>query len=209
MVRTKFVARGVGVAALELVLVGEGDGVDEEIERAPLLPRASSNDASTEAASSTSQGSTSLRADRLRQRLDPPAERLALIGEGERGAVSGERPRNAPGDRVVVGDPHDQPALALHQSRHVTRQPRRYLITTVAPAGIRVFGQLRPNPHASSRLNTTDALVPPKPNEFDSTQPSFTSSRRSRTIGMSAKAGSRFSILALSQMKPLFIISSE
>src|SRR5215468_2142755 len=63
--------------------------------------------------------------------------------------------------------------------------------------------------HASSRLNTTDALVPPNPNEFDSTQPSATPSRRSRTIGISAKAGSRLSILALSQMKPLFIISSE
>ena len=33
-------ARGVGVAALELVLVGEGDGVDQEIERAPFLARA-------------------------------------------------------------------------------------------------------------------------------------------------------------------------
>src|SRR5215831_1021325 len=63
--------------------------------------------------------------------------------------------------------------------------------------------------HASSRLNTTDALVPPNPNEFDSTQPSATPSRRSRMIGMSAKAGSRFSILALSQMKPLLIIRSE
>src|SRR5712671_2805070 len=63
--------------------------------------------------------------------------------------------------------------------------------------------------HASSRLKTTDALVPPKPKEFDSTQPSATLSRRSRTIGMSAKAGSRVRMLALSQMKPLFIISSE
>ena len=63
--------------------------------------------------------------------------------------------------------------------------------------------------YASSRLSTMDALVPPKPNEFDNTQLSFKLSRRSRTIGMSANAGSRFSMLALSQMKPLFIISSE
>src|ERR1700738_3893657 len=63
--------------------------------------------------------------------------------------------------------------------------------------------------HASSRLKTTDALVPPKPKEFDSTQDSATLSRRSRTIGMSSKAGSRVSMLALSQMNPLFIISSE
>ena len=56
---------------------------------------------------------------------------------------------------------------------------------------------------------TIDALVPPNPNELESTQPSATLSRRSRTIGTSAKTGSSVSILALSQMKPLFIISSE
>ena len=154
--------------------------------------------------SSTSHGSTQRRAERLRQRLDAPAERLALIGEGERRAVRGERPGDAPGDRVVVGDPHDQPALALHQLRHATAYLPRYRPLPLARARINLHA-----PHASSRLNTTDALVPPKPNEFDSTQPSVTSSRRSRTIGMSAKAGSRFSMLALSQMKPLFIISSE
>src|SRR5207253_2458872 len=42
----------------------------------------------------------------------------------------------------------------------------------------------------SSRRNTTQALVPPKPNEFDSTVLSCTLSRRSRTIGISSKAGS-------------------
>src|SRR5262252_5781192 len=61
----------------------------------------------------------------------------------------------------------------------------------------------------SNRLRTIDALVPPKPNEFDSTHPTATLSRRSRTIGISANSGSRCSILALSQMKPLFIISNE
>src|SRR5262249_1443968 len=61
---------------------------------------------------------------------------------------------------------------------------------------------------ASSRLNTTDAFVPPKPKEFDSTVLSC-ASRRSRTIGISANAGSMVSMFALSQMKPLFIISSE
>ena len=63
--------------------------------------------------------------------------------------------------------------------------------------------------YTSSRLSTIDALVPPNPNEFDSTQPSFTLSCRSRTIGMSAIAGSMFSMLALSQMKPFCIISME
>ena len=34
--REKFSRRGVGVAALELVLVGESDGVDEEIDERPM-----------------------------------------------------------------------------------------------------------------------------------------------------------------------------
>src|SRR6185437_164681 len=122
---------------------------------------------------------------------------------------------------MVIGDPHHQPALSFHQPRHSSLNvfhllrsfPRKresranwHLIKSWVPA----FAGTSGNKHyASSRLNATDALVPPKPNEFDNTQPSLALSRRSRTIGMSAKAGSRFSILALSQMNPLFIISSE
>src|SRR5436853_574569 len=51
--------------------------------------------------------------------------------------------------------------------------------------------------YTSSRLSTIDALVPPNPNEFDSTQPSFTLSCRSRTIGMSALARRRHHVVAV------------
>ena len=68
--------------------------------------------------SSTSQGSTGVDAERLRQRLDALAERLALIGEGKLGAMRLQRLRNAPGDRMIIGDAHDQTALALHQVLH-------------------------------------------------------------------------------------------
>src|SRR5205814_2228529 len=51
-------------------------------------------------------------AERLRQRLDPLAERLALVGEGEIGALRVKRFGNTPGDRMIIGDAHDQPALA-------------------------------------------------------------------------------------------------
>src|SRR5262249_55851863 len=108
--------------------------------------------------------------------------------------------RDAPRDRVVVRNPHDEAALALHQ--HVNAPA-----ASSSPEGR--IEALVPVGHASSRLSTIDAFVPPKPNEFDSTQDSATLSRRSRTIGMSSNAGSSFSMLALSQMKPLFIISSE
>src|SRR5260370_774380 len=47
-----------------------------------------------------------------------------------------------------------------------------------APPRTRMTLTLPHRSHASSRLSTTLALVPPKPNEFDSTQPSLTLSRR-------------------------------
>ena len=55
-----------------------------------------------------------LRADALRQRGHPPAERLALIGKGQIRALCGAGLGNAPGDRVIIGDAHHEAALALH-----------------------------------------------------------------------------------------------
>ena len=81
----------------------------------PHCRPSSANTASTEALSVTSQGSTSFEPDLGRQRLDALLERVALIGEGQRRALRGGRLGDAPGDRAVVGDAHDQPALALHQ----------------------------------------------------------------------------------------------
>src|SRR6516162_5284738 len=66
-----------------------------------------------------------------------------------------------------------------------------------------------PQNHASRRLKTNVALVPPKPKEFDRTVPILALSIRLRTIGMSAKTGSSSVMCALSQMNPLFIMSSE
>src|SRR5581483_9460195 len=64
-------------------------------------------------------------------------------------------------------------------------------------------------PHASQRLMTKVALVPPKPKLFDMTQLRFALSWRLRTTGTSANSGSSSSILALSQMKSLLSISNE
>src|ERR1700710_3046240 len=47
--------------------------------------------------------------------------------------------------------------------------------------GARTRGEIKAN-YASSRLNTSVALVPPKPNEFDSTVLSLALSMRLRTI---------------------------
>ncbi|MGY4283403.1 hypothetical protein ACVWXO_002623 [Bradyrhizobium sp. LM2.7] len=70
--------------------------------------------ASTLAMSSTSQGQHQIDAELLRQRLDPLAQGLALEGEGKLGAMGMQRLRHAPGDRMIIGDAHDQTALALH-----------------------------------------------------------------------------------------------
>ena len=64
-------------------------------------------------------------AERLGQRLDALAERLALVGEGEFGALGRQRLGDAPGDRVVVGDPHDEAALAAHQAARGGGRRRR------------------------------------------------------------------------------------
>src|SRR5262249_31537896 len=137
-----------------------------------------------------------LATDRFRERLDPAAQRLALIGEGERGAVGGQGLGDAPGNRMIVGDPHDQAAFALHQLRHRATElstscpascrastflflPSKTWMAGTSPAMTRCHVDFKSHDsHTSSRLNTTEALVPPKPNEFDSTTPSFTLSCR-------------------------------
>ena len=57
-------------------------------------------------------------ADLAGKRLDALLERIALIGEGERGAVAVARLGDAPGERAMVGDPHDQAALAAQKPRN-------------------------------------------------------------------------------------------
>ncbi len=64
------------------------------------------------------------------QRLDPLAESVALIGQRELGALAGQRLGDTPGDRTVVGDAHDEAALAGHQAlstSHVDNSPHRFL----------------------------------------------------------------------------------
>ena len=130
------------------------------------------------------------------------AQRLALVGEGERRRLRGEARAIPQAMEWSLATPMIRPRLPCircivrSNSITLTYAFSRIFITCVAY-------------QASTRLSTNEAFVPPKPNEFDSTQPSFTPSRRSRTIGMSAKAGSSCSILALSQMNPLFIIRME
>jgi hypothetical protein len=112
--RRKFRARRVDVAALELVAVGEGDGVHDEVEAAPFTFQRAED--GLERLVVLDVGfDDDLRAHRLDERLHALAEGVALVGEGEFGAVLMQSLRNAPGDGVIIGDAHDQAALAGHQ----------------------------------------------------------------------------------------------
>ena len=68
-------------------------------------------------------GQQQLRAERIGQRLDALAEGLALIGEGQFGAMRMELLRDAPGNRVIVRDAHHQAAVARHQRFGHAGQP--------------------------------------------------------------------------------------
>ena len=83
------------VFAGQLVLVGKGDRVDHEIEPAPALGEAGEH--RIEARLGGHVGlDHEIAADAFGQRPHPPAQRLALIGEGELGAVQRAAPWRCP-----------------------------------------------------------------------------------------------------------------
>ena len=109
----EIVLGGVDIAAIELVAVGKRDGMHHEIERSPQR-----GDRRECRVDGRGLGDVAMAhdvaADLLHQRLDAALECLALIREGERGAVSVGSFCDAPGDGTIVRHPHDQAALAAH-----------------------------------------------------------------------------------------------
>src|SRR5262249_43355345 len=67
-------------------------------------------------------GNDEVDTDGLCEWRHPLAERVALVGESQFGAVGGNSARDPPGDRPFVGDAHDQAALAGHQAALLTHQ---------------------------------------------------------------------------------------
>ena len=198
--------RGVAVAALQLVAVGEGERMHDEIERAPFF--ADHVEHAIDAVQILDVDLLDdLGADRLGQRNGAAAECAALIAEGKLGALPvqarGRCPRRSIGRWRRPSPSPASPPSAVQVLQYLSSVPSCLLclkLTTVP----------RHRPQPSNRRKTRVALVPPKPKLFDIT--GIQSQRRParlRTIGMSATSGSKFSILADSQMKPLFIISSE
>ena len=89
--------------------------MDEEIELAPLLPQAGEHRVDRRNILDVA-GKHKVRAKLLGERGHALQDRLALIGEGELRAMLAELAGDAIGDRMVVGDPHHEAALALHQT---------------------------------------------------------------------------------------------
>ena len=109
-------ARGVGVAAAQLVAVGEGERMHDEIERAPFL--ADHLEHALNALQILDVGlHDDLGADAFGERHGAAAEGATLIGEGKLGALAVQHAGDAPGDRAIVGDAHHQPPLPGHQRR--------------------------------------------------------------------------------------------
>jgi hypothetical protein len=132
-------AAGVHEPARQLRLVGKRDGVDHEIEAAPCLAQLGETGIHRRVVHHVhidQQRGT----DRGRQRLHPLAEGLTLVGKRKLRAFGMQRLGDAPCDRAFVGHAHDEPALALHQIRHVR---------------LSVY-----------RLSSIEPFVPPKPKEL-------------------------------------------
>ena len=76
--------RRVGIAALEFVLVGKGDGVDDEIDACPIASSSVVEHRVDRGAVLDIAGQDELASRAIcGERLDAPAEGLALIGEGQ------------------------------------------------------------------------------------------------------------------------------
>ena len=100
--------------AAQLVLVGKADRVDQEVDRLPALlqrverrvERVHPRDVAIEA---------EVGAELRGERADALLERFALVGKRQLRAVLAQLLRDAPGERLLVGEAHDQPALSRHQ----------------------------------------------------------------------------------------------
>ncbi len=71
--------------------------------------------------------------ERLRERPDALSLRVALERKGKLGALRVERFCDAPGNRMIIGDTHDQAALCFHQVLHIAPYPITPSLCSLAP----------------------------------------------------------------------------
>ncbi len=124
--RTTEVGAGrIDIAALQLIAIGKGDGVDDEVEAAPLPLELAENGFERlivlDVGFQNNLGTYS-----FNERLHALAEGIALIGEGQFGAMLVQRLCYAPSNRMIIGNAHNEAAFAshkFHRCRHVLLVP--------------------------------------------------------------------------------------
>ncbi len=109
------VRRGVDIAPVELGFVRERDRVHDEIERTPGLL-----DGREDGIEGRGFRYVTMADDETLhfggERLDPLLERVTLVGEGELRPGGAACLGDSPCDRAIVGDTHDEAALAAHET---------------------------------------------------------------------------------------------
>ncbi len=107
--------RGLKIAAVELILVGERNGVDHEIDLAPLLLHLGKHRVDARRIGDIAMAERD-RAEFLGQRLDALLQRIALPGQRQFSALVAARFRDPVSDGAVVRHAQDHAALAAHQA---------------------------------------------------------------------------------------------
>ena len=103
------------IGAGELVARREADRVDEHIEAVPVFAQCLEEIVNL-GVERDIQGIGHCRAEFLGHFFNARFQLVVLIGEGEFSAFAGEGLGNAPGDRTLACEPHDQSALSGHES---------------------------------------------------------------------------------------------
>ncbi len=103
------------IGAGELVAGREADRVDEHLEAVPVLAQCLEEIVNL-GVERDIQGIGHGRAEFLGHFFNAWFQLVVLIGEGELSAFAGEGLGNAPGDRALACEPHDQRTLSSHES---------------------------------------------------------------------------------------------
>ena len=114
----EIVEAGVDIEAAQLILVGKADRVNDEVEPAPALLDLREGGVELVHVGDVAVDQE-VGADLLGKRPHALGQRIALIGEGEFRTLGVKLLGDAPGQRLVVGQPHDEAALSCHQACHI------------------------------------------------------------------------------------------
>ena len=106
--------RGIEIAAFQLFFVGEGDGVDKKIEPAPARFDFPKQGFDARIIGHVAR-QNDVRAHRTGERQDAFFQGLALIAECQFRAMAGGGAGDAPSERALIGDAHDEPPLSCHE----------------------------------------------------------------------------------------------